>query len=201
MNKVQSISYFILAILCAGSSCESKKKEPAVSTFTEADSLTEIYLDLQDSILFAWNLMINDDNKKIKAMHDLLHELQIAGPFDHEQLKSLNQRVDQLKRIRYTPKSMSNSDVVDEYDFSSNSLVTELIALAESHPAYSYNSILQKLVEHIRMADQRIDNYRLEYDAIVTRYNKFLTDNRHQLKEDDLTGTLEKKPLFHMASD
>lgn len=201
MDRVQSvISIIVISIIYVGSSCESKKAE-RLTTFTEADSLTEIYLNLQDSILTAWNLMINDDNHKIKAMHYLLHELQISGPFDPDQIKSLTLRVEQLKESRYTPKSISNSDIVDEYDFASNSLVTELIALAESHSAYSYNTTLQKLVENIRTADQRIANYRLEYDAIVIRYNKFLTDNKDQLKEDDLTGTLEKKPLFQMVSE
>jgi hypothetical protein len=175
--------------------------ESRVTTFTEADSLTEIYLNLQDSILLAWNLMINDDNQKIKAMHNLLHELQIAGRFNPSQLESIEQRVEQLKKIRYTPKSMKNSDVVDEYDFASNSLVTELVALAESHSAYSYNSTLQNLVEKIRTAEQRIENYRSAYDAIVLEYNRFLTVNKEHLRDLDLAGALEQKPLFQMVSE
>jgi hypothetical protein len=175
--------------------------ESRVTTFTEADSLTEIYLNLQDSILLAWNLMINDDNQKIKAMHNLLHELQIAGRFNPSQLESIEQRVEQLKKIRYTPKSMKNSDVIDEYDFASNSLVAELVTLAESHSAYSYNSTLQNLVEKIRTAEQRIENYRLAYDAIVLEYNQFLIANKEHLRDLDLAGALEQKPLFQMVAE
>lgn len=202
MNRIQTILCFLtVGIICGGSSCETKKAETISTTYTEADSLTEIYLDLQDSILLAWNLMINDDNQKIKAMHNLLHELKVTGRFDPGQLQSLEHRVEQLKKIRYTPRSMKNSDVVDEYDFASNSLVAELIALAESYSAYSYNTTMQGLVEQIRTAEQRIENYRQAYDAIVVAYNRFLTQNKDHLRDMDLAGTLEKKPLFQMASE
>ena len=57
-----------------------KKGEMHQTTFTRADSLTDLYLSLQDSMLQSWNIMINDDNQKIKAMHNLLHELMITLP-------------------------------------------------------------------------------------------------------------------------
>ncbi|MBX2963933.1 MAG: LemA family protein [Cyclobacteriaceae bacterium] len=181
--------------------CSQKKVEESVTSFTKTDSLTEIYLNLQDSILTAWNLMINDDNKKILAMHALVHELQVTGKFDAEKLETLDERIQQLKRIRYTPKSLANTDVIDEYDFASNSLVAELISLAESHSAFAYNTTLQSLVETIRTAEQRIENYRTEYDAVVTHYNQFIMANRDHMKEIDNTGTVEKKPVFHMVSE
>ena len=183
------------------SSCVDKKSEVATTVFSETDSLTEVYLNLQDSILTAWNLMINDDNMKIKAMHNLIHELQVTGQFDADKLKALDHRIDQLKRIRYTPKSMANSTVVDEYDFASNSLVSELITLAESHSAYAYNLTMQSLVEEIRTSEQRIENYRVAYDAVVNQYNKFITVNREQMKEIDNTNSSEKKPVFQIVSE
>jgi hypothetical protein len=202
MNTINKLLYISsVCIVLAGTSCETRKTEDVTTTFTEADSLTEIYLDLQDSILLAWNQMINDDNQKIKAMYNLLHELQISAGLDPEQTKSLEQRIKQLKQIRYTPKTMWNNEVIDEYDFASNSLVAELIAMSESHSAYSYNTTMQKLVEQIRTADQRIENYRQSYDAIVIRYNQFLSENKHSLKEVDVVGKLEEKPLFQMVSE
>lgn len=167
--------------------------------FTRADSLTDAYLTLQDSLHDTWNMMIKDDNEKIKAMNSLLHELQVGGQFNAEELQSFEHRIKQLGRIRYTPKTMWNADVVEEYDFASSSLVTELITLAESHSAFSYNKILQSLVEEIRAADMRVENYRMEYDAIATRYNTLVEENKDMLKEID-DGSLSKKPLFQMAS-
>ncbi len=183
------------------SSCHQKKTEPEARTYSKADSLTEIYLDLQDSILVTWNQMMNDDNLKLKSMRHLLHELQVVGQVDPEQLHSLEVRINKLKSIRYTPKTMVNSDLVDEYDFASNSLVTELITLAESHTAYAYNITLQTMVERIRTAEQRIENYRLTYDVIVTDYNQFLSVNKDILQANGQNTSLDKKPLFHMIAE
>lgn len=202
MEKFQFlIRVALIGLVGYGSGCTSRNTSEMASSFSITDSLTEVYLNLQDSILTSWNLMINDDNKKIKSMHYLVHELQVTGQFDADKLKALDQRIEQLKRIRYTPKSLGNSDVVDEYDFASNSLVTELVVLAESYSAYAYNTTMQNLVEDIRTAEQRVENYRSAYDAVVNQYNKFILVNKEHLKEIDNTTTIEKKPVFQIASD
>jgi hypothetical protein len=90
---------------------------------------------------------------------------------------------------------------VEEYDFASASLVSELIALAESYSAFSYNTTLQKLVEEIRAADLRVENFRADYDAVAQQYNEFIEENKELLKEIADNGKLDKKPLFQMASE
>lgn len=181
--------------------CGDRNAPRQQTTFTRLDSLTDYYLGLQDSMLQAWNIMIHDDNQKIKAMHNLLHELTVAASADPEQLEAYDERLEQLLRLRYTQKTMANADVVEEYDFASNSLVTELITAAESQPQFQYNSTLQKLADEIRMADQRVYIYRDDYDAIVAAYNKFLEENREDIREIDIQPTIEKKPLFQMVAD
>jgi hypothetical protein len=96
---------------------------------------------------------------------------------------------------------MANPDVVEEYDFASNSLVSELISLAESRTEFTYNTTLQKLADDIRSADQRVDSYREEYDIITLHYNRFLDQHNKFLKEIDPNQTFEKKPIFQMVSD
>lgn len=191
------LSCSILSVCC---SCEERQKTEAPH-FTKVDSLTETYLNLKDSMLETWNTMINDDNQKIKAMHNLLHELKVSNPADREAYKSYEERLDRLVLSRYTQKSMENAHVIEEYDFASNSLVTELISLAESQTQFAYNTTLQKLVESIRTADQRVDNYRQEYDRIASEYNQFLDENKMLLKEIDQDTFLEKKPLFQMVAE
>jgi len=190
------IAVFIALIGCTGNK-NTAEDQPA--RFTKADSVAETYLELQDSMLNSWNRMINDDNHKIKAMKNLLHELTIAGKYDPEQVNSLEQRLEQLSRIRYTPRTMSNSDVVEEYDFASNSIVSELISMTESHPAFAYNETMQALVEKIRSADQRVTIYRDEYDRVAHRFNNFLERNKEYLGEIEV-DTAQKKPLFQMVS-
>ncbi len=191
------IAFFFLSI--AFLAC-SEHKRPDETHFTKADSLTDTYLDLKDAMLETWNSMINDDNQKLKAMHNLLHELTVSNPSKKEELQAFQERLDQLAHSRYTQKTMENAHVIEEYDFASNSLVTELIALAESQPQFSYNTTLQKLVESIRTAEQRVENYRAEYDEIASNYNEFIEKNQRMLREMDI-DTPAKKPLFQTVAE
>jgi hypothetical protein len=189
------VSCFLL--LMAG--CEKRSQEH--TNFTKADSLTETYLALQDTMLQVWNTMIHDDNRKIKAMQSLLHELHISIPEKREELEDFDERLSNLAKMRYDQHTMSDSHVVTEYDFVSNSLVTELIALAEVQKEFPYNSTIQKLVDSIRSADQRVMNYRAEYDDVAARFNAFVERNKNVLKDLATDSFLEKKPLFHMAAE
>jgi hypothetical protein len=181
--------------------CGEKKASNQDTTFTKIDSLTDYYLAIQDSMLQSWNMMTHDDNEKILAMHNLVHELMISNFTDKDILSSYEERLEQLKHLRYTQKSMANSDVVEEYDFASNSLVSELISLAESRTEFTYNTTLQKLADDIRSADQRVDAYREEYDIFAFHYNMFLEQNRNFLKEIDPNQSFEKKPVFQMTTE
>lgn len=188
-----------LSLSIAFLSC-SEQKQQDQPHFTKADSLTDTYLDLKDSMLETWNAMINDDNQKLKAMHHLLHELVVSNPGMKDELQAYQERLDQLVNSRYTQKTMENAHIIEEYDFASNSLVTELIALAESQPQFGYNTTLQKLVESIRTADQRIENYRAEYDQIASDYNTFIEENKKFLQEME-GDSFERKPLFQMVAE
>ena len=178
---------------------EQKPGEP--THFTRTDSLTDTFLALQDTMLQTWNMMINDDNQKIDAMHNVIHELLVSGGTNRELLKLYEERLDRLKNIRYTQKSMVNADVVEEYDLATNALVTELIAMAETQRQFAYNPTLQKLVDNIRSADARTQQYREAYDNVTTRYNRFLLENKDFLKDINSDSGLEARPLFRMASE
>lgn len=197
------VFYRVLVIIaCCSlvfSGCD-RKRPVTQNDFTRADSLTETYLALQDTMLQAWNAMIHDDNRKIKSMQLLLHELMTSNPEKHEELKTFEERLNDLARMRYDQQSISNTDLVSEYDFVSNSLVSELLSLAESQKGFAYDTKLQQLTDSIRAADQRVMIYRAEYDVIALRFNRFLERNKDFLKEID-EDSLEKKPLFEMAAD
>jgi len=191
-----ALMWALIAIMTA---CDSKTSHR--TDFTKADSVTENYLALQDTMLQVWNTMIHDDNRKIKAMHHLLHELDVSNPEKKDDLKDFEERLNDLPDLRYDQRSMSDAEIVTEYDFASNSVVTELVALAESQPQFAYNTTLQKLVESIRAADQRVMNYRAEYDEIATRYNRFIERNKNYLEELQYDSFPPKIPLFQMAAE
>lgn len=199
----KSIVYTVLS-LCLGCiiSCSPpKSKRQEQSAFTKVDSLTETYLSIQDSLLHAWNVMAWDEKEKIKAMHGILHMMQQNDDFDDQQLIALEQRLEQLNRIRFTQKSLANSYVIEEYDFASNSLVSEIVSLAEASLELIKNGKVQKLVDQVKLADQRVNDYRDDYDRIAMRYNMFLERNEKYLKEIDTDHNREKRALFQMASE
>lgn len=199
MTARQSYTGILIFVSFAFFAC-NEQRQTDNPHFTKADSLTDTYLELKDSMLETWNAMINDDNQKLKAMNNLLHELKVSNPAKKDELQAYQERLDQLVHSRYTQKTMENAHVIEEYDFASNSLVSELIALTESQPQFSYNTTLQKLVESIRTADQRIENYRAEYDQIASAYNEFLEVNQKFLNEME-EDTFQKKPLFQTVSE
>jgi len=161
----------------------------------------DTYLELQDSVLQVWNVMINDDNYKLKKMKALVHELGVSGYSDPELLKSLNEQIDQLWRVRFTQKSLNNATVVDEYDFASNALLSEITSLTESYEHFQGNTTIQKLLHEVHDADQRVVNYRAEYDLMAQRYNDFINTHARYLKEHDQSCSLDKKPVFEAVAE
>ncbi len=182
----------LLAVLTTAFMQCSPKQEPSAS-FTKADSVTDYYLRMQDTLHVQWNLMITSDNKKIQAMGNLLHELAVTGA-DSGRYRAYNEQLDQLSRMRYTPKSMFNPDVVREYDYATRALILELVTTAESRAEYGYNITMQKLVDEVLLSDQRVTQLRLQYDSMARLFNRFLDRNGKMLVESNLTT--EKKPLF-----
>jgi hypothetical protein len=192
---------FSLLFLCTIFSCRERTPTAIAEVqFTKEDSLTDRYLILQDSLLQAWNLLVNDDNQKLKDAHHLLHELSKGKQAEEQILAVLSHRLEQLQRIRFTQKTMANPDVIEEYDFASASLLTELLTLASTSPHYEQNPVLQSLVTDIRMAEERIGLLRENYDHAAHRYNGFLQHHRAIMKSIDENCTLERKAIFEMAS-
>lgn len=199
-SKNLFVLLIVAGIMPAGFMQCGNKSEVAEDTgWTHTDSLTEVFLMLQDSLHDTWSMMLSDDNDKIKAMKGLIHEMKIGTQYSPEKLETFEQRIDQLAKIRYTLKTMHNADVVEEYDFASNSLVTELVSMAESLSSFSYNTTIQKLVEQIRSSDLRVDNYRADYDSVAVAYNRFLEQNAEYIKEITDNDTTMKKALFGTA--
>jgi hypothetical protein len=177
-------------------SCIKRENESSRAIFTRIDSLTEAYLILQDSMLHTWNVMMKDENEKLDKVSDLLQELTSLPHADLSQIESLKQRLEQLKRIRFTQKSMTNQHVVEEYDFASNSLISEIISIAESDPSFAQQARLQELTDWVKSADQRVPIYREEYDSVVNSFNHFLEKAKPYLQEIDAKNDGQKKMRF-----
>lgn len=189
-------------ICCLASwvSCTKRTTVHEGQNYTQIDSLTDTYLNLQDSLLITWNMMVKDENEKLRSMHELLQNMTTAG-FNKSQVEPLTERLEQVERIRFNQKTMSNPHVVEEYDFASNSLISEIVSLAESNPAFIQKKELQSLVDYIKVSDQRVNYYRSDYDYIAQKFNLFVEKYETKLNEIDQNANNDKRPLFQMASD
>jgi hypothetical protein len=189
-----SISFAVIAVFIL--SCKKQENTSHSTTFTRMDSLTEVYLTLQDSMWSTWNMMMKDESEKIEAVKMLLDDMKEVKTSDQTEIESLIQQWEQLNKIRFTQKTMENPHVVEEYDFASNALITEVISLAESNPGFLTNKKWQRLTDAIKSADQRISTYREEYDSVASRYNHLLDEIGPSLSEIDPKNDGHKKPLF-----
>lgn len=177
IKDLSKILCFLAVAGIVASGCSKKRSDSAPIHFTKIDSLTENYLAYNDSILQAWNVMINDDNQKIKSMRYLLHELMVTNEFNKEDLQSLDERLHKLLENRYTTENFS-PEIIEEYDFAANSLVTEITSMAQQYSNYDQSETLQKIVDEILAADERVESYRSDYDLMVEHYNQFIETNQ-----------------------
>ncbi len=193
----------LLFICCAAgwASCNNRTSALERNNYTHIDSLTDTYLNLQDSLLIAWNVMAKDENEKLRSIHEVLQAMSSSDLFNKNLVASLEQRLEQVKRIRFNQKTIANPHVVEEYDFASNSLISEIVSLAESNLTFIQKKELQSLIDAIKEADQRVNYFRSDYDFIAQKFNLFLDNHQNHLKEIDQNAINGKRPLFQMASD
>jgi hypothetical protein len=76
-----------------------------------------------------------------------------------------------------------------------------VISLTESHSTFSYNNTLQKLVEEIKVRDQRVEVNRDSYDHIANEFNKFITRNKSLVNEISNDTSFVQKPLFSLIEE
>ncbi len=199
-GMIRHTLYIVIATCTALFSCSQKSDQGDKTRFTKTDSLTESYLLLQDSLLHAWNVMARDENHKLEALHELLQLMLNEPSFNKQEILDLEQRLEQLNRIRFTQKSLGNSHVIDEYDFASNSLITEVISLPKGNADFMNRDETTRLIKRVIKSDQRVSYYRLQYDIIATKYNQFIEENMKWLDDIEKGHGGEKKALFQIAA-
>jgi hypothetical protein len=189
-----SFSLGVSLMLGCGRTATSSEK----TNFTHADSLTETFLTFQDTLLHSWNLLAKDEHEKLDALERALHGLIRLSAAEPSHISTLHNRLDQLKQIHITQKTLSNPYVVEEYDFASTSLISEILSMMETNPKITTDRDLAELIDKIKFTDQQIELYRFGYDSIATEFNAFIEKNKFFLKDVD-HNNLEKRAVFNVA--
>lgn len=175
----------ILVIAFAG--CHSNKPEST----TPADSLVTQFITLQDSVHLFWKSLNQSDSEKVVLMKRLASQLSGSDETSQDALASINTRIDNLANLRFTQQNLNDANRVEEYDFAMSSLINELAAQADTQNTYPQDTLVQRLVEALRNADDSTDSLRDQYDNVVAHYNSFLETNR-----DSLTAPNPPYPQF-----
>jgi len=177
-------------IVVAAASCSSSTSLHERTHFSRTDSLTDIYLVLQDSLLQSWNRVISHELDRKETLSEMVDQLLHSTIIDVEQKKVYDANLDQIERIRFTQKSMNDRHVIEEYDKACAELARQLSALSET------SSELQSSLSDLESLNLYNAQQRQYYDSVASQYNSFIKLNWSDLKELGSSVQLEQKPLF-----
>lgn len=197
--KIRTLYSVLTITLSAGLliSCGRHTTSNEKTSFTHIDSLTDTYLTLQDTLLHSWNVLLKDEHEKMHAMEEVMKHLLHSPAADPSQVAALAARLDQLRQISITTKTLSNQYVVEEHDVAAHAMTHDLLSMAESNSTLLLNKEFTQLVARIKSADQRTWQYRTGYDSIAHLFNDFLEKNKNLLTDIEKSGSLEKRPTFN----
>jgi len=180
----------MVAFVAFATSCSSSTTVHERTHFSRTDSLTDIYLVFQDTLLQSWNRVIRFEMDRQAALSMMIDRLQHATIIDNAQTEAYYANLNQIERIRFTQKSMTDPHVIEEYD----KAYEELLRQITSVPGASAQ--LEATVEQIESFDLFNAHYRQYYDSVAIEFNTFIKVNWSDLKELDSGVPLEQKPLF-----
>lgn len=190
------IFLFVFFFSCQGPQTSNREK----ISMKEVDSLRTVYYNLRDSIRTSWNAMMEDDNEKIVDMKRVLQEIQYTPTLDSATFDSLYEAIEQLEQIRYDQQSMAQSKKIDQYDSATLTLSDSIVQFVKNHPKYDNYPYMEKLIDNIMDANQKVLLYRVKYDNFAKKYNRFIENHQQIIEEIDTSDNpINKKPLFQLG--
>jgi hypothetical protein len=172
----------LAAFACA---CSTSSSIHEHTQFSKADSVTDAYLVLSDSLLQSWNRVVGNEIDKTRALQEIIQDLDNASMLTDELRESFQVRMDQLEKARFTQESIGDPRMVEDYDLAFKSIVEDL-----SKISHSDDKSVFKYLQDLSLVK------RLSYDSLARSFNDFLQKNRATLKDVSTNNELEAKPLF-----
>jgi hypothetical protein len=187
MKNLSLIGLAIVALFaCACSSSNSIQEH---TRFSKADSLTDAYLVLSDSVLQSWNRIVGNEVDKSRTLQELIDDLDNAQLLTDELRESFAIRIDQLEKIRFTQESIDDQQIVVDYDLALQSLVDDLSKLTNS-PGSPDPQAMFKYLQENSLVNRSL------YDSLARTFNEFVQKNKAALMDIEMGQELDEKPLF-----
>ena len=200
MKKTIRFIPLITIVLCLAALSACKKSStkvplsPADITFAKSQLVLH-----SDSLTAKWQEMVKDDDDKLASMKRLMEEVSYTNDYDEQQFDSLMAAIAAINKERYDWKSMTNSDIIDQYDVESDALLAKVLNVAQSHPQFENYPLMQELITEIQESDNRVFFHRVVYDDLAKNYNSFIVTNSEALGQAGLAETPEQRPLFQLS--
>lgn len=191
MKKPQAalaFSMFGVAALIACSCGSTSSSVHEHTSFSKADSLTDAYLVLSDSVLQSWNRIVGSEIDKSRTLQDLIDDLDNAQLLTEEVRESFQIRMEQLEKIRFTQETISDSQVVQDYDVALQAIIDDLGKINVT--GGSDPKAMLKYLQESSFIN------RISYDSLARSFNDFIQKNKTILKDLDTSNELSAKPLF-----
>jgi hypothetical protein len=138
---------------------------------------------ITDSLNFSWDAMIISDDQKIEDLKSLLEEMGTVKDIDITELKELQKLSKLIRSKRFNEHSMDDSQKIDSYDASTDSLIHRTFALLKTTPSLDTDPKAEALKEKITDADNNVIIYRIHYDNWARQYNTYLEEHHGKLRK------------------
>jgi hypothetical protein len=193
---------FLLFLLAAACSSRISRQSEEQLSDEQFDSLRTVYYGLNDSLRQSWNLMMEDDDKKLSNLQLLLEEIRKSGNHSEDTLDSLTQMLTALKNLRYDSTTMGISERIDQYDSTTSAVSEAIIAYTESLPEAEFDPVINVLVDQVMRANNSVLLYRIRYDNFSEDFNRFLEKYKNVMSAIDSSGgPVYKRPMFRLVND
>lgn len=187
MKNLSLIGLVVLAAIAC--SCGSSNTIQEHTRFSKADSLTDAYLVLSDSVLLSWNRIVSNEVDKSRTLQELLEDLDNAHLLTEELRETFDVRIDQLEKIRFTQQNIGDEQVVEDYDLAFQSIVDDIAKIAKTPGSPDANAMFKYLQQ------SALTNRKL-YDSLARSFNEFVQANKKALEDIETGRELEAKPVF-----
>lgn len=185
MKSVSLIGFAAMAVFAIACSTSNSIHEHSSTSFSKADSLTDAYLILSDSVLQSWNRIVGNEIDKTRTLQEIINDLDNASLLSDELRESFQVRMEQLERLRFTQESLKDPNSVQDYDLAFQSIVDDLSKLTQDNAGAVFGQLQENSIIT-----------RSSYDRFAKAFNDFLQENRSMLKDLNANNELDAKPLF-----
>jgi hypothetical protein len=187
MKNLSLIGLCAMALLACACSTSNSIQEH--TRFSKADSLTDAYLVLSDSVLQSWNRIVGNEVDKTRTLQELISDLDNAQLLSDELRESFAVRIDQLEKIRFTQETIEDEQTVEDYDLALHSIIDDVAKITSAPGSPDPKAMFEYLLESSLVN-------RSMYDSLARTFNEFVQKNKAALKDIEMGQELDEKPVF-----